>query len=92
MYFSCRLFSIDIVSLSFLIVILKWCMLGFALKMKTRCLSSEGQSEIVGMHKASAKGVEIAAELGHPKATIYSVIKRFESHGTVEGEKSNGRL
>ena len=40
------------------------------------------------MHKAGAKGVEIAAELGHPKTTIYTIIKRFESRETVEGPKS----
>ena len=46
---------------------------------------------IVGMHKAGAKGVEIAAEVGHPKTTISTVIKRFERFGAVEGEKSSGR-
>ena len=63
-------------------------MLGFARRMKTQCLSSEEQSQIIGMHKAGAKGVEIAAELGHPKTIVYTVIKRFGSHGTVEGPKS----
>ena len=43
------------------------------------------------MHKVGAKGVEIAAKLSHPKTTVYIEIKRFESHGTVEGEKSIGR-
>ena len=66
-------------------------MLGFALRMKTRCLSSEEQSHTVGMHKAGAKGVEIANKLGYPKTTVYTVIKRFESHGTIEGPKSTGR-
>ena len=44
------------------------------------------------MHKASAKGVEIGAELGHPKTTIYTVIKRFESCEIVEGEKLTDHL
>ena len=59
------------------------CGLGLGLKMKTHCLSSKEQSEIVGMHKVGAKGVEIAAKLGHLKTTVYTVIKRFESHGIV---------
>ena len=42
------------------------------------------------MPKVGAKGVEIAAELGHPKTTLYIVIKRFESHGTIEGKKLTG--
>ena len=65
-------------------------MLRFALRMKTWCLSSEKQSQIVGMHKVGAKWVEIAAKLGHPKTTIYSAIERFESHEIVEGLKSIG--
>jgi predicted transcriptional regulator len=43
------------------------------------------------MHKVGAKGVEIAAELGHPKMTIYTILKRFERCGIVEGQKSIGR-
>ena len=64
-YFSYCLLFVDIVSLSLLLVVLKWCTIGFALRMKTQCLSSEKQSHIVEMHKASAKGVEIATKLGH---------------------------
>ena len=59
--------------------------------MKTRCLTIEEQSCIVGLHKAGVKGVEIAAKLGHPKTTVYIVLKRFERHGTLEGQKSTGR-
>jgi DNA-binding IclR family transcriptional regulator len=40
------------------------------------------------MHKAGAKGVEIATKLGHPKTIVYTVLKRFERCGTVEGQKS----
>ena len=47
------------------------------LKMKTPCLSGEEQLEIVEMHKVGAKGVEIVAKLGHPKTTVYIIIKRF---------------
>ena len=90
-YFSCRLLSVDTTSLALSLFVLKYCTLGFARRMKTQCLSSEEQSQIVGMHKADAKGVEIAAELGHPKTTVYTIIKRFESHGTVEGLKLTGR-
>ena len=43
------------------------------------------------MHKAGTKGVKIAVELGHPKMTVYTVFKRFERHGIVEGQKSVGR-
>ena len=64
-------------SLSSPLLILKSCMLGLALKMKTHCLSGEKQLEIVGMHKACAKEVEISAKLGHPKTTIYIIIKRL---------------
>ena len=39
------------------------------------------------MYKASAKGVEIAAKLNHSKTIVYIDIKRFESCGTLEGEK-----
>ena len=89
-YFSCRLLFVDTTSLALLLLVLKHCMLGFSRRMKTRCLSSEEQLQIVGMHKAGAKGVEIAAELGHPKTNVYIVIKRFESCGIVEGLKSIG--
>ena len=90
-YFSYRLLSVDTTALALSLLVLKYCMLGFARRMKNRCLSSEEQSQIVGMHKASAKGVEIATKLCHPKTTVYTVIKRFESCGTVEEPKSNGR-
>jgi hypothetical protein len=30
------------------------------------------------MYKVGAKGVEIVAELGHPKMIVYIVFKRFE--------------
>ena len=90
-YFSCRLLFVDTASLALSLLVLKHCSLGFARRMKTQCLNSEKQSQIVGMHKVGAKGVEIAAELGHPKTTVYTVIKRFESRGTVEGPKSTGR-
>ena len=56
--------------------------------MKTHCLSGKEQSKIVGIHKASAKGVKIATKLDHLKTTVYIVIKRFESHGIMEGKKS----
>ena len=69
-YFSCRLLSVDTASLALSLLVLKHCTLGFVCRMKTRCLSSEEQSQIVGMHKAGAKGVEIAAELGHPKTIV----------------------
>ena len=91
MYFSCCLLSFDTISLSLTLVVFKWCMLGFALRMKTRCLSSEEQSQIVGIHKAGAKGVEIATELGLPKTIVYTIIKRFESRRTIEGKNLTGR-
>ena len=91
-YFSCRLLSVDTVSFFLLLVVLKRCTLGFAFRMKTQCLSSEEQSQIVGMHKVGAKGVKIAAEFGHLKTTVYTVIKGFESRGIVEGPKSIARL
>ena len=59
--------------------------------MKTRCLCVDELSRIVGMHQAGAKSVEIAAKLGHPKTTVYSVIKRFKLRGTVQGHKSTWR-
>jgi len=71
--------------------VLSVCRLGSGLKMKIGRLNSEEQSEIVGVHKAGAKGVEITAKLGHPKITVYTTIKRFESCETVEGEKSISR-
>jgi hypothetical protein len=45
--------------------ILRHCLVGFALRMKTWCLIVDEQSYKVGMHKAGAKGVDIAAKLGH---------------------------
>ena len=59
--------------------------------MKTHCLTIEEQSRIVGLHKAGVKGVKIVAKLGHPKTTVNTVLKRFERHGTFEGQKSTGR-
>ena len=90
-YFSCRLLSVDTASLALSLLVLNHCTLGFARRMKTGCLSSEEQSQIVGMHKVGAERVEIAAELGHPKIIVYTVFKRFESRGIVEGPKSIGR-
>ena len=90
-YFSCRLLSVDTTSFAFSLLVLKHYTLGFAHRMKTRCLSSEEQSQIIGMHKAGTKEVEIVAKLGHSKTTVYIVIKRFESRGTVEGPKLTGR-
>ena len=91
MYFSCCLLSVDTPLLALSLLVLKHCMLGFVRRMKTRCLSSEEQLQIVGMHKVGAKGVEITAKLGHPKTIVYTLIKRFESRGTVEGPKLTGR-
>ena len=88
--FSCRLLSINTASLVLSLLVLKHCKIGFAHRMKTQCLNSKEKSQIVGMHKAGAKGVEIAAKLGHPKTTVYTVIKRFENRRTVEGPKSTG--
>ena len=39
----------------------------------------------------SVKGVEIATKLGHLKIITYTIIKRFDSCGTVEGKKSTNR-
>ena len=57
------------------------------MKMKTCCLTIEEQSRIVGLHKTGVKGVEIAAKLGYPKTTVYTVLKRFEHRRTLEGTR-----
>lgn len=67
------------------------CFLGFVETIETCCLRVDELSRIVGMQEASAKGVEIAAKLGHPKTIVYSVIKRSKLRRTVQGHKSIGR-
>ena len=44
------------------------------------------------MHKVGAKMVEIVAKFDHPKMIVYTVFKRFEYCGIVEGQKSIGHL
>ena len=46
--------------------------------MKTWCLTIDKQSHIVGMQKASTKGIERVAELGHLKKIVYIILKRFD--------------
>jgi transposase len=58
--------------------------------MKTRSLTTEEKSRIIGMSEAGLKGVQIAKELGHPTSTVYTVLKNFRLYGTVVGPKPTG--
>lgn len=59
--------------------------------MKKRSLSTEEKATIVGMRKSGAKGPQIAAELGHPISTVYTVLENEKLRGTVVSPKPTGR-
>ena len=59
--------------------------------MKTRALTTEEKSHIVGMHDGGLCGTQIAKELGLPPTTVYTVLSNHSKHGTVESLKSPGR-
>ena len=59
--------------------------------MKTRCLTIEERTRIVGIHQGGAKGVEIVAALNHPKSTVNTILKEFDCCGSVEHPKLTKR-
>jgi hypothetical protein len=46
------------------------------------------KSNIIGLHQAGTKGMQIAIQLEHPITTVYTIIKNFCLRKTNESPKS----
>ena len=51
---------------------------------KNRELTLAEHGEIIGMHRAGWKQVQIAKETGHAHSTISDLIKKWKIHGSVD--------
>lgn len=54
-------------------------------------LPSDLKNQMVGMHLAKKRNVDISQTLGCPVTTVQSVLAKFKAEGSVEGKKPSGR-
>ena len=57
--------------------------------MKTRALTTEEKSHVVGMHDGGLHGTQIAKELGLPPTTVYTVLSNHLKYDTVKSSALN---
>jgi len=58
---------------------------------KTRELSNDERSQVVGAWKCGVKVVEISKRLNIPDSTVRSIIKKFEKENLIESKVRSGR-
>lgn len=59
--------------------------------MRSKDLTIEQRSEIVGMWKGGASLRKVAAQLGHPLSTVHYIINKKKETGTVANKPRSGR-